>query len=1046
VKLQALYDDPLSANGHKTGYVDVEEITDLVAPATREVLLAIPIDGTLSAGQLSRRFPLGLPGTIRSVSLAASTGPTGAALIVSVRKNAASIFATPANPDEPFIADGDFDSPAFGPLVTDFVAGDYLDLLVQQVGSSVAGAGLTAMVHLFLTGDEEVITPTTPPTLTAYQATIRSTAGVIAYWRFNELVGALTAVDDIGNYDGSYNGTYTLQSTGLLTTESDKGVIAATGTPDGIWIDMPSLPIFTATDPFSFEGWFKPSIADANFRRVFDQLGLTGVTDGYTCINVSDPGFYFSRKVANVEKVVASTQVPINTPTYFAVTYDGTNLRLYRDGTLAATTADSRSMPVTAPGRFRVGSRETGGVTPSANAYGTFDEFAVYDVCLDAATIADHYTVGSGQQPLPPPPPPPEDVNRINRTKYSKVALYAPLNETAGTTVTAQKKRLLFFEKAGFVNGTFASDATVDPDPDNFKGQLWGQAITPGPGFNTSTFSKPIYLADYDAPGVAVADTDGYMNADNSPYKWGSGANVPWQEEWRAADAETAMTTYKDRHLVIADMSADKLYELFGVQRFDTGPGTLPHRWDTGLIATHGGVAADLSTFTGSYPNPFGATGTGISALAGVVRYEEVVAGEIPHAIGFATARRLFGVRSPATRQDSAAAPSSGNRIIEGSIFRLDPTFDIDAYVTGNPTVPYLTELMIRAIQSKGMFCMDASGVLTFYGEDLRNPATGVYDGGYTNNLWYPHFVPRLYRPNITGVAATDVITSATNHNLVTGDLCFLYNLVGGAGATAGTLYYGRRVDATHFSLVAVTDDPTTGPLVDFTTNITAGQVGRVARQYELMKSPVFPWGSIQYMPEYDFNNTHRVASTFNDLTGTHSGAVTPGAASLTTNTGGKSATYTGGKTTFTDQPVFDVGATCTIRAITKTTTVAAGEAIILHRDVYELKRSGSSLIGSVTIGAVVKSVTATSVFAANTMADVALTYDGANVKLWKNGVQAGSSTAATGSVDASSDAIVVGSLADTTKAFNGQLQHVEVLQEALPVGRLAADYTAITT
>jgi hypothetical protein len=1035
VKINALVPDPLSSDGHKGGYIDVEEVLELVPAPAREMLLSIPIDGDLSADQESVRVPLIADGYVRSVTLIVGQGdePTGSALLVDIRNTGNSIFATEENPAVPFINDGDFSSPSFGPRTADFTAGGYLTAVVTQIGSTTPGANLRAMVHVVLTGDETIVTPTAPevpPNYTPYQRLIHDTAGCIAYWRFDEPIGSTVAVDDIGSYDGSYNGTLTLESTGLLTTEDDKAIVSAT---PGMWIDVPTLPVFAGNQPFSFEGWHKPSVADANFRRVIDQLDSpNSPNNGYSVINVSSVGFYFTRIIAGAQKFVSTSQVVASTAVHFVVTYDGATLKLYINGALVDTEPDARAMPAISPS-FRFGHFQANGAASGAGL-GTYDEFAVYNVALDAATAADHYIVGTGNQPPPPPPAAVPEAARVNRTKYSKVALYAPLNEATGTTVTAQKKRLVFFEKTGFVNGLLDDDAPLDPNVENYTGQLWAQAVSPGSTFNYYTFSKPVYLADQDVDYVPLIDTDGYMQQDNSQYKWGSGANVPWNEPWRSADAETSMATYKDRHLISVDTNNDKLFEIFGVRQWDTGPGTLPHRWPN-PTASHGGVAPNLSSFSGAWPTPFGASGTSISILAGLVRFEEVVAGEIPHCIAFATSKGTPGFRSPATRGDQTA--TTGNRVQEGSIFRLPASFDVTAWAT-SVKASTLCELVVRAVQKYGMVCMDASGVVSFYGEDIRDPATGI-----TNNTpWNPYFVSNAGKTNITGNAGTDVITASASHGITNGFGVFLYGLAGGAGLSEGTLYYAINCTSTTLQLAATVG----GAAINFTTNITSGQIGRVQAGYQLFGPNTFPYGSLKLMPAYDAAATHRTPNTFNDLTGAHAGAVTVAQPSLTTNTVAKSASFAGGRTTFTDQPVFDVGATCTIRAITKTTTIAAGEAIILHRDVYELKRSGSSLIGSVTIGGVVKSVTAASVFAANTMADVALTYDGANVKLWKNGVQAGSSTAATGSVDASSDAITLGSLADTTKAFSGQLQHVEVLSEALPVARLLADYTAVTT
>jgi hypothetical protein len=873
--------------------------------------------------------------------------------------------------------------------------------------------------------------------LSPYERLVRQTLGLIAYWRFNEQLDAVVATDATGSFDASLNGTFTLQSTGLLTTEANDGLTSvAPGVGEaGMSINVPGLPAFTGNDPFSFEGWIKPSISDSSFRRVLDQLG-TGA-NGYALINASSVGFYFTRVIAGAQVHADTPLLSTGVTKHFVVTYDGTTIRIYLDGALSASATDARSMPANAE-TFRIGHFGTG-LSGSGALYGVYDEFAVYNVALDAPTIADHYIVGSGLQPPPPPAAQVPETQRTGRTKYSKVALYAPLNESSGTTVAAQKRRLLFFEKDGYVNGEIEAGRPLDPDPNNWAGQLYQQAISPGTYFNIYSFSKPVYLAPHDVSHIKVTDTDGYLNQDNSPYKWGSGSLQPFNSGWRSADGEILESTYRDRHLIVVDPTTDKLWEYFHVIHSTSNP---MHNYPN-VQATHGGKADNLSSFSGTFPDPLGGSGTGISVLAGLIRMEEVQAGEIPHILAFATPRGTNFHVSPATRGDQPY--TTGNRVPEGSIYQLDPALDVDAYCASTKA-SYLAKLMMRAAQKYGIVCMDGTGSsVTFFGEDQRDVVTGVQGGA----SWYPYLTSPDDHKACTGVAATNVIT-CNGHGFGNGVPVFFFNLTGGAGLSSSALtipldapsYYTINSTTNTFQ-VSLTIG---GAAVDFTTDISAGQVALVHQFWRLTRVQNFPWGNFDLLPAWDANAPHRTPNTWNDLTGVHSGAVTPGQPSLTLNTNSKSVLYAGGKTTFADDPMFDVGATCTIRALAKTTTVAAGEAIILHRDVYELKRSGSSLIGSVTIGAVVKSVTATSVFTANVMADVALTYDGSNVKLWKNGVQAGSSTAATGSVDTSAGDVVVGSLSDGTKAFAGQLQHVEVLQEALPVGRLLADYTAATT
>ena len=99
---------------------------------------------TVGAGVV--RFPVPTAATISGVIATANTAPTGASLIFDVNKNGTTIFTTQAN--RPSIAAGSFaTSAAAVPDVTSLVAGDYLTVDIDQIGSTVAGSDLVVVVY-----------------------------------------------------------------------------------------------------------------------------------------------------------------------------------------------------------------------------------------------------------------------------------------------------------------------------------------------------------------------------------------------------------------------------------------------------------------------------------------------------------------------------------------------------------------------------------------------------------------------------------------------------------------------------------------------------------------------------------------------------------------------------------------------------------------------------------------------------------------------------------------------------------------------------------
>ena len=110
----------------------------------KTVVFCVP--GTLSTG--TNKAPSVLADeamTIDKVYVYARTAPTGASLIVDVNKNGTTIFTTQSNRPEIAISANTDESGA--PEVNSLAKNDRLDVDIDQVGSTVAGADLTVMVR-----------------------------------------------------------------------------------------------------------------------------------------------------------------------------------------------------------------------------------------------------------------------------------------------------------------------------------------------------------------------------------------------------------------------------------------------------------------------------------------------------------------------------------------------------------------------------------------------------------------------------------------------------------------------------------------------------------------------------------------------------------------------------------------------------------------------------------------------------------------------------------------------------------------------------------
>jgi PKD repeat protein len=145
-----------------------------------------------------------------------------------------------------------------------------------------------------------------------------------------------------------------------------------------------------------------------------------------------------------------------------------------------------------------------------------------------------------------------------------------------------------------------------------------------------------------------------------------------------------------DRHLLMIRQDEKKLYELYAAERQPDGS------WTAGSGAIFNLSGYDL--------RPAGWTSTdaaGLAVLPGLVRYDEVAAGEITHAIRFTVPQTRKAYIWPARHYASSITdpryPPMGQR------FRLKASFDTSGY-------PYQARVILEALKKYGMILSDNGG------------------------------------------------------------------------------------------------------------------------------------------------------------------------------------------------------------------------------------------------------------------------------------------------------------------------------------------------
>lgn len=173
---------------------------------------------------------------------------------------------------------------------------------------------------------------------------------------------------------------------------------------------------------------------------------------------------------------------------------------------------------------------------------------------------------------------------------------------------------------------------------------------------------------------------------------------------------------------------------------------------------------------------------------------------------------------------------TTGSVLINGGVLLINSIDKADFVQVGFPTIPFATGSNQKAVYKLDDPANIGVGTLStaIAGLILDSGAGRLYahNGVAATHQYYifnsgatPTYVPEA----VTGVAATDIVSHA-GHTFVDNDPVVFTSITGGAGLTAGTVYFVRSsVAATSYQLSATSG----GAAINFTTDISSGNVGR---------------------------------------------------------------------------------------------------------------------------------------------------------------------------------------------------------------------------
>jgi hypothetical protein len=233
----------------------------------------------------------------------------------------------------------------------------------------------------------------------------------------------------------------------------------------------------------------------------------------------------------------------------------------------------------------------------------------------------------------------------------------------------------------------------VDSLPVHEMSDTWLDSASAGSTDLHPDFGPPAYGLPFDVVGQGHAKVDvDFLYSDESdpgPYPF---------------DARTPIEGGSDRHALIVERGTCRLYELFAAE------------WNSGEPSAGSGAIFDLDSNHLRDDGWTSADAAGLPILAGLVRWDEVQAGAIRHAIRFTvsctTEAYLWPARHEAGVNDPDCPPM-------GARFRLRANFDLDGFSPKARTV-------LRAMQRYGLILADNGSDWYFQ---------GTRDGHWRNSL-----------------------------------------------------------------------------------------------------------------------------------------------------------------------------------------------------------------------------------------------------------------------------------------------------------------------
>ena len=232
---------------------------------------------------------------------------------------------------------------------------------------------------------------------------------------------------------------------------------------------------------------------------------------------------------------------------------------------------------------------------------------------------------------------------------------------------------------------------------------------------NVGLYGQPVYLADQDTPRRRVVVTR--EGADEG--SWGRNALA---ERPVPIPDGAVPSAGSDGKLVVVDEQEGLVYDLWRAQEVD---GQWYAEWGGVYPLDGDGSSRHPAYGEGPYSVDEGeplsrGTGSGVSSLAGLLRVDELAAGDVDHALVFVTDAacgppQTGPYRWPATTTDGVVTDQAC--VPQGARLQLDPSLDLDAL-----DLTPVERSVAEALQTYGAYAVDIGG--TRFGIVTESPRT----------------------------------------------------------------------------------------------------------------------------------------------------------------------------------------------------------------------------------------------------------------------------------------------------------------------------------